>query len=347
MLAPRWLCTVDLAWPLLGSLLPRFRCGCEVVHDPSRHFATTNYRIAKGSLDHGIVVARQEGHLELKPTAGFASWRFCVLTRLRDQTYAFEDFLLFLGRAGPTMATRQKMIILQSRSCRRVLAVLSAYGVVMFASLTPAAADIISSTATLPLLGVPYASATGVGCLPAANVCVGSGNLIFDSVVSSIFNPQGQDIVANVSFAGTLTTLTNAPIGPVNFSGTIEEEVLGRTFSNELGSWQIDLLALSLSGPVLGNTLTLSLDPSNASTGDASITPIDTTHFGIDSFFDVFVELTLDSTTPLIAQSGPIQFSPVSAVPGPIVGAGLPGLIFAGGGLLGWWRRKRKAAAVA
>jgi hypothetical protein len=191
----------------------------------------------------------------------------------------------------------------------------------LFITIATAKASFVSTTPTLPDAGVSYTDPTGFGCLAAAGFCVSSGTLTLNSVASQTFNAAGQDVVSNATFVGSLTTLGNTPIGPVTLTGTVDQEVLGRTFSTQTGSWTTALMSLSLAGSVLGHTLTVGLNPSQTSGGTTSIVPSGNS-FLIDSFFSVFLSLSFDSTPPVSTDVGSLQLtlssgSPVSATPLP------------------------------
>ena len=215
-----------------------------------------------------------------------------------------------------------------------------AAGVALSGALAESAqASVVTPTASLPLIGVPYVSPPpGAGCFTIATACVNPGAFILTNPVMYSYSGGDQIITAGVTYDATLTPpMETNIIGSVDLAGTVEMTVIGRASNTETGSFTVDITELSLSGPLSlsgspldGRTLMVGLDTSETSSGTTTIVA-DGAAFKINSFFDVFVDITLDlPTTSPSTSVGPIF---LVAVPEPSTWAlallGFAGLAFA------------------
>ena len=192
--------------------------------------------------------------------------------------------------------------LIPNRMIAAVAAIFTALALAM-----PAQAQVITSDPSLPVL---YPTGQYVPQQDVFSTYHGPGlTVVFSSVTDRAFgpvvrNPSGPNELENFSstLAGLLSVNGSAAV-PMNASGPTTTDVFGK-IGNTTGTFNTEMLALNLTGNSAFGPFMIRESPTLASTGQTTVTDIGGGQYRVDSFFDIYTELSLDGGLSWIPSDG-------------------------------------------
>jgi len=187
-----------------------------------------------------------------------------------------------------------------------------------------------TSAIPVELIGLSLVSSGPATVTPAAG-----GDFQVDSFFDVFIAPTGGDFQVD-SFFDVFVELSVDGVDQVDsfFDVFVKVNVTPQATGTDFDT---EIVSMSLTGRSPSGPYTLRESPGQPSTGQTSLSALPGGDFQVDSFFDVFVELSLDGA-PFAAGAGPVQLKLTGTVPEPATLA----LLLAG--IAGLARRSQRAA---
>jgi len=170
------------------------------------------------------------------------------------------------------------------------------------------------------------------GCLtsgPLAGLCTSN---VMGTILSASSSIAGGNelVVLNELVVGDLSS-GGVALGSFSVTGTLDLTLAGRSSLSETGTFAGMVTAENYAGSIAGIPLTFTLDPSMASTAQITIASLQEAPplFQIDSFFDIFSDISINGGLPI-----PVGGFPITGVAAPepttLLLLGLPLIAIAG-----------------